>query len=402
MGKNIIICSDGTGNTFDDDITNVTRLIKCIELNSDQQIAVYDQGVGTTAAREEAVRAYEQSLGNPASFQILPAPEAAPEPKAWLDRGRGLAFGSGLKANVREMYGVLSELYDGPDDSVFLFGFSRGAFTVRALAGLLYLCQLPRQGCGDFETRFECAWRLYNVRHEDQDQAAISELRETQRPCSVHFLGLWDTVKSYGGLNPVMLPHLRHNPLVKHVRHALALDEQRAWFNATTWGQLDHDKEPGKAMSRVRAEDLPMYRTQDIAEVWFRGCHSDIGGGKREMVTAEIALRWMLGEAVNVEPGLRLNDDGKNLLKKPDPAGPPRIHRRWKYVWRVVELVPRKELDNSGKYPVKRMSWRNDGRRVLDGLRRDNKIHLHATALNAHSIPKKIELEIRQTRSIPR
>ena len=110
MGKNIIICSDGTGNTFDDDITNVTRLIECIELNSDQQIVVYDQGVGTTAAREEVVKAYKQSLGNPASFQILPAPEAAPGPKAWLDRGRGLAFGSGLKANVREMYGVSQRL----------------------------------------------------------------------------------------------------------------------------------------------------------------------------------------------------------------------------------------------------------------------------------------------------
>jgi hypothetical protein len=198
-----------------------------------------------------------------------------------------------------------------------------------------------------------------------------------------------------------MLPYLRHNPIVRHVRHALALNERRAWFKATTWGQLDSDKKPGKAFSRVKTEHLPMYRNQDIAEVWFRGDHSDIGGGHREEATSEITLRWMLGEAANVEPGLLLNDTGKALIEKPDPPVPPQVHERWKYIWRIVELVPRKELDNGGKYPRKRMHWGWDGKRVLDGLQRDDKIHIHATAGNVHSISNGIEVQIRRTRGVP-
>ncbi len=65
--------------------------------------------------------------------------------------------------------------------------------------------------------------------------ADVEAIRRGQRPCLVHFFGVWDTVKSYGGLTPAILPHLRHNPDVSHVRHALAIDERRAWFKPTTW-----------------------------------------------------------------------------------------------------------------------------------------------------------------------
>ncbi|MGH8653244.1 MAG: T6SS phospholipase effector Tle1-like catalytic domain-containing protein [Gammaproteobacteria bacterium] len=92
-----------------------------------------------------------------------------------------------------------------------------------------------------------------------------------------------------------MLPHLRHNPHVKIVRHALALNERHSWFNATTWERLDSD-EQGAALRLTKIE-LDELKKQDIEEAWFRGCHSDIGGGDVEEVTARIALRWMLGEA---------------------------------------------------------------------------------------------------------
>jgi hypothetical protein len=77
------------------------------------------------------------------------------------------------------------------------------------------------------------------------------------------------------------------------VRHALALDERRAWFKPTTWGQLDNDRD--NATTRLDPRDLPAYEEQDINEVLFIGCHSDIGGG-------DLALRWILGEAANVTP----------------------------------------------------------------------------------------------------
>jgi uncharacterized protein (DUF2235 family) len=395
MGKNIIICSDGTGSTFDSNVTNVTRLIKCLALDDhDTQVVVYDQGVGTTADRRGLVDTYKKGLLDPYALEVLSPPlEARFLPKAWLDRGRGLLFGYGLKENVRQIYRELSDRYDGPGDSVFLFGFSRGAFTVRALAGLLYRCQLPNRGSRDFDERFEQAWSLYTPMREDE--IATRQFCAEQRPCSIHFLGLWDTVKSYGGLIPIRLPHLRHNPIVRHVRHALALNERRAWFKPTTWGLLDLDRKG--AMTRLKNEHLPMYEKQDISEVWFVGCHSDIGGGDHANVTARIALRWMLGEAINVDPGVRLNDEGKELLKMADPS--PQVHESWNLVWRFVEKVPRKEIDNSGKYPIRKVAIGSDGKREPLKLRRDNKVCLHASVGNMYSAPD--EPKLCQTKSLP-
>jgi hypothetical protein len=119
---------------------------------------------------------------------------------------------------------------------------------------------------------------------------------------------------SYGGLKPVILPHLRHNPGVCTVRHALALDEERGWFELTTWGWLDSDRQGCAAGSRLASADIEHIRQQDVAEVWFNGCHADIGGGGKNRDSGAIALRWMLGEAHHF--GLQLNDNGRT------PFGP--------------------------------------------------------------------------------
>jgi uncharacterized protein (DUF2235 family) len=225
MGKNIVICSDGTGNTFDGRTTNVTRLVRHLALNRpDRQVVRYDQGVGTTECREEEVAALLEALGDGGALRILSTPVAWKVPLiGWVDRVRGLLFGYWLKENVRQLYRELAQLYDRPDH-VFLFGFSRGAFTVRALAGLLHRCHLPNPVSADeIDDQFERAWRLYRPMVADVD--TVGKLRTDHRPCPVHFLGVWDTVKSYGGLSPVILPHLRHNPDVANVSHALALDE---------------------------------------------------------------------------------------------------------------------------------------------------------------------------------
>lgn len=218
---------------------------------------------------------------------------------------------------------------------------------------------------------------IYEKKHAFCDKYAV-------RDCKIHFLGVWDTVKSYGGVWPIILPHLRHNPHVKTVRHALALNERRAWFGATTWGQLDSDKYG--AFQRLTEKERETLKEQDIEEVWFRGCHSDIGGGDAEAVTGMIALRWMLGEAD--AKGILLNQSGESLLSVEDPPGPAEIHESLWWPWRLAAYVQLLEIDNSGKYPVRkrprlriRAGWRNP-----DDLTRDGKIFLHTSVGNLHSI----------------
>jgi uncharacterized protein (DUF2235 family) len=235
MAKNIVICSDGTGNTFDEDRSNVTQLIELLALdNSQEQIVVYDQGIGTNAKRLAAAKKYADKN----SLVILEGPkEWRFDPAGWPARLAGLVGGYGLMANIREMYQKLSQLYEAPDDTIYLFGFSRGAFTVRALAGLLYRCGLPGKDVErdkKFASCFREAYEIYKPMEKDSDKIAALRKNYSMCDCKIHFLGVWDTVKSYGGIRPIILPHLRHNPHVRIVRHALALNERRSWFNATT------------------------------------------------------------------------------------------------------------------------------------------------------------------------
>ena len=373
MQKNIVLCSDGTDNTFHEKTTNVSRMVYYLDLSDHQrQMVVYDNGVGTSTKRISKAD-LNRSVGaeDPHAFQYI---EANSSLSSGLPaRLRGLAFGYGLKENVKELYLELCNRYR-PGDRVFLFGFSRGAFTVRALAGLLYRCQLPVAEPETFDARFSEAWKLFSLKNEDK--AATAKFRDTQRPCPIHFLGLWDTVKSYGGIRPIALPHLRHNPIVLHVRHAVALDEERPWFKPTTWGRLDMDQRG--AMTKLSQQDRKLVDAQDIKEVWFAGCHSDVGGDAADNPSARIALRWMLGEAAQIDNGVLLNPAGIKLLGEQDPA--PLIHQSHSLAWRIVEQIPRLEIDNSGVYPRKKMAWGSSGKRNPCDVQRNQKVYLHPTA----------------------
>ena len=381
MKRNLVICSDGTGNTFDESVSNVTRLIRLLALdNHETQIVFYDQGIGTNAKRLVDVERYRESIPDKESLILLPGPkEWRFKSSGLLARLLGLVGGYGLKANVREMYGQLIQQYKGPDDNIFLFGFSRGAFTVRVLAGLLNRCGLPDKnvlnGIEKLDTCFEDAWERYKSIREDEVKVADFRQRFRVTDLAIHLLGVWDTVKSYGGVLPRKLPHLRHNPIVRTVRHAMALNERRSWFNATTWGQLDSDERGAK--KRLKKKDRSKYESQDIGEVWFRGCHSDIGGVDDEAVTAGIALRWMLNEAHSV--GLRLNEEGKCVLGGDDPKGLVEVHESFRWFWWLTEIIPRMEIDNSGEYPKWKPAWGRTGRRNPGDLRRQGHISFHKT-----------------------
>jgi uncharacterized protein (DUF2235 family) len=355
-GKRIVLCADGTCNAFGQRSSNVAKLLEHLDLSDERvQVAAYDQGLGTRASQFAAIKKFRNQLARPNALHTLQPPnESLLRPWTWRALLNAMTRGSDLDAHVVQLYAKLAELYE-VGDTVFMFGFSRGAFAVRALAGLTWRYGIPSSEDVAVAARFASAWSLFSTEFPDPDGKNKKRALEFQndfgqRPCPIHFLGLWDTVKSYGGLEPVMLPHLRHNPSVCIVRHALALDERRAWFEPTTWGWLDSDKCEHAAASRLSSDDIAMLRKQDVAEVWFTGCHSDVGGGTNNSDTSEIAFRWMLGEARCA--GLRLNDKGVQCLSVSRQKEEPRPTDSHNVVWSLIERVRRKSIDNGGAWPA--------------------------------------------------
>jgi len=368
---------EGSANAFDTAPSNVTRTLHLIALGPRpsgevEQRAIWDYGVGTrlrSLHEEEVQRAQAFHTIDASRLVVLPPPRRPRLVPGWLAKVAGLAFGFGLASNVTEAVEALVRLYE-PTDELFLFGFSRGAFTVRVLAALLWRFGLPQQGT---DVRRWVHERLVEMQREPAFDSA------QRLPVRTHFLGLWDTVKSYGFIRPVRYFHLRHNPGVLHVRHALAFDEKRSWFQCTTWGDLDRDlnQRDGRLPDRPRAWKPEPNSEQTVKELWFRGCHSDIGGGDgcRERHNADVALRWMLREAREV--GLALNPDGDTLAAESDPTGAITPNESWTLGWRLADYVPRWEIDNDYSPARLRFAWHHTGTRRPSEMLRNGAWALH-------------------------
>jgi hypothetical protein len=312
--KNIVICCDGTGNEFGDSNSNVVKLYTALAIDNDQ-VGYYHPGLGT--------------MGDPAERHRL---------WRWWSQLKGLAFAAGFKDNVMDAYRYVMTIYnDG--DRVFLFGFSRGAYTIRALAGLLNGYGLL---CLGNEGHLPYAWRLYTAQHKNRDRRAITEnvdfasaFKETfsHKNFELHFVGLWDTVSSVGWVaTPLRLFNVSQNPCIRRGRHAVSIDERRCFYTDNIWG----DALPG----------------QDIEQVWFAGVHSDIGGSysQKESGLSNISLEWMLNEARAA--GLTLVEDRVNLVLGRHPTTYPHVeplyekpeetcvHHSLKSVWWILELLP--------------------------------------------------------------
>jgi uncharacterized protein (DUF2235 family) len=318
MPKNIIICCDGTGNEFGRSNSNVVKLYSVLQ-RDDAQIAYYHPGVGTMGARN-------------ALSQIG---------KLWT-KLIGLAFGYGISDNVADAYQFLMRNYQ-PGDQVFVFGFSRGAYTARALCGVLRGAGLLTVGN---EGLIPYALRMLKSKHLDFE--VMGRFKYTfSRPCIVHFVGVWDTVSSVGWVyNAVRFPFTNagKNPEMKIIRHAISIDERRAFFRQNLFGD-PHDS------------------TQDVKEVWFAGVHSDVGGSyaEAESQLSKVALRWMLCEAEGA--GLRIDQQKKQNIFGADPryVAPDRLtanqHESLKGAWWIAELWPKiahvKGADGSWKRHVR-------------------------------------------------
>jgi uncharacterized protein (DUF2235 family) len=285
--KNIIICCDGTGNEYGENNTNVVKMGFPLVRDSDQ-VAYYDPGIGTFSI-------FGRTLGKKIGVTI------------------GLAFGYGLQENIEDAYLYLMNRYE-PGDTVYMFGFSRGAFTVRALAGMLYKVGLLEKGSVNL---IPYASQMYNTRGNDAIAAGFKYTYSHE--CKPHFIGVWDTVGSLGYFLSKEFFDCRLNPDVANAYHAISIDEQRKKFPCSLWDETS--LAPG----------------QTVVQVWFAGVHSDIGGYYVERGLSDIAMLWLLDNAE--KHGLRLEPGWRESLK-PDPLDT--LHVSRKGMWKVWPPAPRK------------------------------------------------------------
>ncbi len=253
MSKRIAYCADGTWDSADNN-TNVYKLYKALPISADQ-IPFYDDGVG--------------SDGNPISELI------------------GGAFGAGLFQKIKDGYTKIAHVYE-EGDSLFLFGFSRGAFTARSLAGMIAACGLPTQNFTD--DLVETAFQAY--RQRDKRQALLDTLKDNHMfNAGITMVGVWDTVGSlgipsvFGLVDPLVYGFLDTglHPDIRNAYQALAIDEKREQFPPTLW-------------------TAPAAEGQTVEQIWFTGVHSDVGGGESDdqpgsTALSDITLGWIMDRA---------------------------------------------------------------------------------------------------------
>lgn len=325
--RNLVIMLDGTGNELGRNLSNVLKLYRIAEKNADQ-LCYYNPGVGTISRQSAWARLSQKARG------VL-----------------GLMTGYGLDENVLGAYKFLVENWR-EGDRVYMFGFSRGAWTVRVLAGFIHLIGLlkPEQA-----NMCDSALGAYKRAASENDLPLAWHFRQVigARQMPIHFVGVWDSVASvivpradrFWVPSLETLPYTETNPSVDIFRHALALDERRRMFRVANWTEPQiYKPNPFNAAS---------HKPQDIKQVWFAGVHSDIGGGypEEESALSKIPLIWMVDEAKTA--GFHINTSMFNHLAKgkprkgsshvyvaPDPAG--KMHISLSGGWWPLEFIPKK------------------------------------------------------------
>jgi uncharacterized protein (DUF2235 family) len=287
--KRLALFLDGTWNTLDDD-TNVWRLKALCTVDADQS-CYYSAGVGT---------AYGESL-------------------------KGGMFGWGLDDEVMRAYQWLVEHYTA-GARLFIFGFSRGAYTARSLSGFISKCGLLKPGSPISLKQLYARYRkgstirtIRELKNVPDGELSFEDkwLKEYAMPVPIWFQGVWDTVGALGvpfGNIPVIsrsnYGFLEVDLRINNSRayHALAIDEHREAFSATLWTksvEKDSDTHPPRSVS-------------DVEQRWFVGAHADVGGGYENGLLAQVPLKWLMGKAQL--HGLNFNDtvviDGDESLAK--------------------------------------------------------------------------------------
>lgn len=307
--KRLITFSDGTWNrpgTTDrnqETKTNVEILYNCIEAvdtNGIRQMKIYDQGVGTSTYDKK-----DQVLG-------------------------GIA-GYGIDKNIKDIYTFLVINYQ-PGDQLYFFGFSRGAYTARSLAGFVNNCGILKP---ENIHMVDYAYELYRDRnkysHPDSDfMTSFRNQYCAEASTGIHFIGVWDTVGALGLPFPWSKKYnterykfhdVKLSRKVRYAFHALAIDEKRKQFSPTLW-----------ELSKTVKND-PKHE-QVLQQRWFAGVHSNVGGGYADHGLSDLAMQWLTENAQKA--GLCINMDlSSDLVKgyafKPDYSGEIRNSLAWYY-----------------------------------------------------------------------
>lgn len=312
--KHLVVCLDGTWNDADSPApqTNIAILARIVEPQPEGgllQRVHYDTGVGTGG---------------------------------FLDHFVGGALGKGLSANVLAAYRFLSQFYEN-GDNVYVFGFSRGAFTARSLCGFLAASGLLRADMCN-QANLEFAWNYYRTPPKQRFPADKVRLNAMcSQNMRVRFLGVFDTVGALGVPRKALNWIGRHafefhdtevSSVVDHSCHALAIDEFRMEFEAAVWNEPRHHS----------------YKT--VEQVWFPGAHSNIGGGYDDRGLSDLTLEWMLTRVKEHCPELTF----KTETFAPNSDGKLYDSRTWMYVRSklrpLMRVINQCALPGDGRYRV--------------------------------------------------
>ncbi|WP_420013020.1 DUF2235 domain-containing protein [Tateyamaria sp.] len=344
MSRKLVVCLDGTGNEIESNESNVLRLYKSLK-RSEDQIVFYHPGVGTLDT-------------HPFARVFLT------KPKQIL----GLIAGFGLETNVLRAYEFLCNQYQD-DDRLYFFGYSRGAYTARVLAGFINDFGLVHPSEFHLVAPAFRAWRKIRKDDPRTKHAKLRMLEKAfqMRHPAIRFLGLWDTVSSMiriklqWGTIVEFSTHstVDENPSVESVRHVLSIDETRRFFRHQFWT-------PGQTYygNRFKSKNNPP--PQDVKQVWFAGTHTDVAGSipEAEAGLSKITMDWMRQEldalAVDSLAFREITYNRYVLGKKdkitekmnleisvPDPNAP--LHSQMIKGWLILEAFPR--LKRRSRWP---------------------------------------------------
>src|SRR5271165_1284847 len=295
MSKRIIFCADGTWDSSAND-TNAYKIFKALQTTADQ-VPYYDDGVGANR---------------------LP-----------IEKLAGGAFGAGLFQKIKDGYTKVAHAYEKGDD-IFLFGFSRGAYTARCLAGMISVCGLPTANFSDGVV--ETAFQAY--RNKDQRSELLAQLNKMCDlfDAKLTMVGVWDTVGSlgipaiFGGVSPIIYGFLDTalHPDVLHAYHAMAVDERRAEFPATLWTS------PSAG--------------QTLEQVWFCGVHCDVGGSypadPNGTALSDLTLGWMMSKAAALGLEFVAEVESQYALPMDPKYALDHKHESWNPLWAFPKRRP--------------------------------------------------------------
>ncbi|KAF8660902.1 hypothetical protein AX16_001530 [Volvariella volvacea WC 439] len=337
--RTLVLCFDGTGDEFDCDNSNVVQLVSLLKKDEKaQQMVYYQTGIGTYTSPD---------IATPLMNKVSKIMDSA---VAW-----------NLDAHVMDGYEFLMQNYTA-GDKICIFGFSRGAYIARSLAGMIHKVGLLP---ADNWQQVPFAYKMYTRTDGLGWEQSKAFKRAFSNDVGIDFIGVWDTVDSVGLLTK-RLPFATSNTIVRVFRHAVSLDERRAKFKANLWNRptaseaqlgsgdrspyvfgLDNlpNEGPSRSPSGTKRSprlsprflvdgdqkldererewaDRDMATETDIKEVWFSGCHSDVGGGsvnnKTRHSLARIPLRWMIRECFKANTGIMFKVKGlrKSMVKR--------------------------------------------------------------------------------------